>query len=172
MQYAVIVFFSGLIGSFCLILSDWCSSCVRWLRFCSIISLCRHLRGCSWKLFIFTVCKQKRETSTMEPWDSTMLLAGESLLSLLVCKYTISHTHTHTHTHARMHARTHAHNHCALWHVFVLQGWQSVWIQKGMATQISAGFPCTISSCGALQDRLASSSWYCALQCVCVVCTI
>ncbi len=95
-QYAVIVFFSGLIGSFCLIFSDWCSSCVRWLRFCSITSLCRHLRGCSWKLFIFTVCKQKRETSTMEPWDSTMLLAGESLLSLQVCKHTHAHTHTHT----------------------------------------------------------------------------
>ncbi len=111
MQYAVIVFFSGLTGSFCLILSDWCSSCVRWLRFCSIISLCRHLRGCSWKLFIFTVCKQKRETSTMEPWDSTMLLAGESLLSLQVCKHTHAHMNTHTHTHTHMHARTHAHAH-------------------------------------------------------------
>lgn len=57
----------------------------------------------------------------------------------------------------------------ALWHVCVLQAWQSGWIQRGMATQISAGSPCMISSCGALRDQLASSYWYYALQCVYVL---
>lgn len=65
----------------------WCSSCARWLPSSSIISSCRLLRGCLWKLCIFTACRQKWETSTTVPWDSTTQLAGEFLLSLQVCAH-------------------------------------------------------------------------------------